>query len=98
MSPNLIEEKDPLLLRLVYIVAYYIVLRFVDVVVAGIAIVQIVCVAVSGQKQEDLARFSGQLAEFIRQVIDYSTWRSDRKPYPFLEWPAPRDDEDASQP
>lgn len=84
---DLVEEKDPVLLRIVYTVLLYIVLRLLDIAVAAIAVIQGCCVLAGGQPQADLARFAVSLSRYIGQVAAYMTWTTDVKPYPFSEWP-----------
>ncbi len=87
MNSPLIEQKDPLLLRIVYTVLFYCIFYLAEIAVAIIAIVQTVFVALSGAPQADIKRFSTQLAEYLKQVSAYMTWATDNKPYPFVEWP-----------
>lgn len=87
MNSPLIEQKDPLLLRIVYTVLFYCIFYLAELAVAIIAILQTGFVALSGAPQADIKRFSIQLAVYLRQVVAYMTWSTDSKPYPFVEWP-----------
>lgn len=87
MNGPIIEQKDPLLLRIVYTVFFYCIFYLAELAVAIIAILQAVFVALSGAPQPDVKNFSLQLAAYLRQVVAYMTWATDNKPYPFVEWP-----------
>lgn len=92
----LVEEKDPLVLRIAYTVFFYVVLRLLDLAVAAIAVIQGVFVLTGSKPQPDLARFAAALSRYVGQVAAYMTWTTDQKPYPFAEWPRgplPRDGE-----
>lgn len=87
MNNPLIEQKDPLLLRIVYTVLFYCIFYLAEMAIAVIAIIQTIFVALSGAPQPDIRNFSAQLAIYLQQVVAYMTWASDKKPYPFVEWP-----------
>lgn len=90
MNSPLIEQKDPLLLRIIYTVFFYCIFYLAEIAVGIIAVVQTVFVALSGDSQPDIKRFSVQLSEYLKQVVAYMTWGTDKKPYPFVEWPQDR--------
>lgn len=87
MSNPLIEEKDPVLLRVVYTVLFYFVYHLAELVLIAITVTQTLFVVFSGESQPDIKRFSAQFAEFLRQMAAYMTWATEQKPYPFIEWP-----------
>jgi hypothetical protein len=86
-NDDLVEEKDPVVLRIAYTVMFYVVLRLLDIAIAVIAVVQGVYVLTGHSPQADLARFAGALSRYVGQVAAYMTWTTDQKPYPFAEWP-----------
>lgn len=87
MNSPIIEQKDPILLRIVYTVLFYCIFYLAELAVLVIAIVQTGFVLLSGTPQPDMQSFSAQLAVYLRQVVSYMTWATDNKPYPFVEWP-----------
>lgn len=91
MNNHLIEEKDPILLRIVYTVLFYCIFYIAELAVIVIVVAQTLFVAFSGSPQPDMKNFSLQLSTYLRQVVNYMTWATDRKPYPFVEWPRDTD-------
>lgn len=87
MNNPIIEQKDPILLRIVYTILFYCIFYLAELVVLVIAIIQTGFVLLSGAPQPDLKGFSVQLSVYLRQVVAYMTWATDNKPYPFVEWP-----------
>ncbi len=44
---------------------------------------------IQGQDAERLKSFSHDLNIFIHSVLQYVTFNTDEKPFPFCDWPAP---------
>lgn len=87
MNNPLIEQKDPILLRIVYTILFYCIFYLAELAVVIIAIIQTCYVVLSGAPQADIKNFSMQLSTYLRQLVSYMTWATDKKPYPFVEWP-----------
>ena len=81
------DEVDPVWLRVIYTLLFYFVFWLSEFVLIGLAVVQLCHVILAGKPQKDLRSFGGNMALFIRQLIDYMVWSSDEKPFPFSDWP-----------
>lgn len=88
-----IDEADPLLLRLLYTLLFYVILALSRFVVLLVAVFQAIHTLVTGSPQTDLRRFGAALSQFLQQVVAYLTWSSDHKPFPFSDWPNEQRDE-----
>lgn len=76
-------------MRLVFMILYGIVFeigKFVGLIVAS---VQFLFTLFTGKPLAQLQRFGASLAEFYRQIIEYQTFRTDDRPYPWAPWPQP---------
>jgi hypothetical protein len=41
----------------------------------------------TGQPNDLLTRFGGNLARYLQQIIVYMTFATEEKPFPFMPWP-----------
>jgi len=85
-------EKDPYLLKVFYVLAFYIVYRLLDFVVIAITIIQLGHQLLIGEHHKKLACFGDALGRYIAQIVHYLSWSDDAKPYPFQDWPSSNDD------
>ena len=68
---------------------YFVLAPLVIVTVA----VQILFNLLSGSSNSNLTEFSEILIEYIKQILDFTLYRSDEKPFPFSGFPASSDKE-----
>ncbi len=48
---------------------------------------------VNGVDNPNLRRFGETLCEYIYQALRFLTYNSDEKPFPFADWPQPKEDQ-----
>lgn len=71
-------------LRLIFLLLYTIVLYLLFFpVLLLLVILQFLCVLFTGVPNSNLRRASGVFAAYISQIIDYLTYNSNTKPWPF---------------
>ncbi|MRI34205.1 DUF4389 domain-containing protein [Endozoicomonas sp. OPT23] len=85
IKENLVSESR--WLRLVFMVLFYLVVSVLAPVVVLIAIVQALLGFISGHPNERLLSLSSSINYYIYQIIQYITFNSESKPYPFSDWP-----------
>jgi len=76
-------------IRLLYMILFGIAFEVAKFVTFFVAAVQILFKLLTGDVQPRLSGFGGSLAIFLRQVVDFMTFRSEIKPYPWSAWPSP---------
>jgi hypothetical protein len=76
-------------LRLLYMVLFGIAFEVAKFVTFFVAAVQILFKLFTGDVQPRLSGFGASLAVFLRQTVDFMTFRSEVRPYPWSVWPAP---------
>ena len=74
-------------LRLAYMVLFGFILYFAFIAISLIATVQFLHVLFSGKRQEKLAGIASQLNAYMRQNLDFVTFISEEKPFPFSDFP-----------
>ncbi|MDX1451529.1 MAG: DUF4389 domain-containing protein [Oleiphilaceae bacterium] len=92
MSNNDIEigqEADGKVIRLLYIVLFYVIYGLSEVLLALITIVQSVMNLFSDGPSRTLIEFGQSLALYVSQIVSYLSYASEQKPFPFDDWPSP---------
>ena len=78
-------------LRLAYMLLFGIVFQIVKLVVFVVATVQFLFKALTGDVHARIQVFGAGLAAYLRETTEFLTFVSDRKPYPWAEWPSERE-------
>jgi hypothetical protein len=62
-----------------------------EILITAVVVLQFFFVLFSGEQNVRLREFGSSLSIFIYQVMNYWTYNSEEKPFPFGEWPSPAD-------
>jgi len=74
-------------MRALYMLLFIFIYSAAEVVIALVAIGQFLTVAITGSKNDRLLKFGQSLSTFIYQIMQFFTFNSEQKPFPFAEWP-----------
>lgn len=74
-------------LRFLFMVFFFVINYFVQMVVGFIALVQFIFTLFKGEPNERMVQFGDSLSQFIFQMMAYLTYATHEKPFPFNEWP-----------
>lgn len=74
-------------LRLLFMALYLVVGYFATIIAIMIGLVQAVIGFVAGESNERLSLFTGSLNLYLYQILQFITYNSDTKPFPFSDWP-----------
>ena len=85
MMQNLKSESR--WLRLLFMVLFVVVGYFAAMVALFVAVIQVVHGFVTGEPNVRLLNLSNSLNQFLFQILQYLTFNSESKPYPFSDWP-----------
>jgi hypothetical protein len=75
-------------LRFVFMLLFAVVAGVASYVVAVLIIIQFLFALVTGTGEERLKAFGGSLSKYLFQILQYLTYNSEEKPFPFNDWPA----------
>lgn len=92
-------KSESFWIRSIFMVLFFIVYRIVDILVLLVAICQWLYMLLTGDANASLSRFAGGLASYVAQIIQYLSYQTEEKPYPFSDWPqaaAPEQSKDAA--
>lgn len=73
--------------RGLYMILFAIIYSLTEVVLAAVVIFQFVIYLLTRSTNERLLEFGEDLAVFIYQIIQFLTFNSEDKPFPFGPWP-----------
>lgn len=74
--------------RGLFILLFAIIYSIAEVVLGAIVLFQFGSQLITGKINDKLYRFSIGLTAYFYQLVQFFTYRSDLKPYPFSEWPS----------
>lgn len=75
-------------IRLLYVILFAVIYSVAELVVGLLVVVQFGFVLLAGERNRKLLEFGGDLSRFIYQILQFVTFNSDEKPFPFADWPA----------
>ena len=73
--------------RALFMVLFAIAYGLVEIVLTLVVVVQFFIVLLTGGANEPLLKFGTNLGRYIYQIIQFQTFNSEDKPFPFSDWP-----------
>ncbi|MGI9274370.1 MAG: DUF4389 domain-containing protein [Endozoicomonas sp.] len=94
MDEKLIEnlKSESRWLRLVFMVLFAMAAYVAGFLIFLVAVVQLVHGFIKGQPNGRLLTFSAGLNQYVYQIVQFVTYNTETKPYPFSDWPQTEDD------
>ncbi len=83
---NNLKDKNSWL-RGLYILLFVIIYNVAEIVLMAVVLFQFIFKIVSGEVNEKLLAFSGNLIAYITQIFQFITFRDETLPFPFSDWP-----------
>lgn len=77
-------------IRLIFMILYAFVLQVAMAVLWVIVCVQFLFSLITGQPNEKLAGFADSFSQFIYQCVQFETFGTEEKPFPFSDFPEPK--------
>ncbi len=74
-------------LRLVYMLLFSLILHVSSLIVWVLVIVQFLFALITGNDNGNLRRFGDSLSQYIFQTLQFLTYNTEDKPFPFADWP-----------
>lgn len=92
MNEDTKAKWEYLLIRLLYMVLFWLLSRLAWFFVGVFTLVQWIFVAVRGNKQSNLLVWSYSAVQYAKQCGEFVTFQNEYKPFPFNDWPNPPDE------
>lgn len=74
-------------LRILYMVLFLVIYGIAEFILTGIVIIQVILNLLTGNTNERLLRFSGDLSRYVYDTLRFLTYNTEEKPFPFSDWP-----------
>ena len=78
-------------LRLIFMLLFLLIVEIALFVLFVLVIWQFVYRLFVGNSYNDLLHWSNSLTQFVYQIYRFLTYQTDVKPFPFHDWPTPKD-------
>ena len=80
------DLKDDLI-RGAFMILFFVAARCVGVLVAVITLFQFLCVLIAGKPNGNVKDFGRNLSLYAAEIIQFLSYNTDRKPWPYFPWP-----------
>ena len=77
-------------IRIAYMVALMVAAYIATIVVVVVVIAQALFTLVTGNNNDNLRSFGSSLSIYGKQILDFLTYNSEEKPFPFAPFPEPQ--------
>lgn len=77
------------LIRGLFMLLFAIAFNIVEVVLLAVAVLQFLIVISTGTANDRLRLFGASLSAYAFQIFRFLTYNSERRPWPFSDWPPP---------
>lgn len=74
-------------IRGLYMLLFFIITRLTEAVVGLVMLVQFILKAATGETNKNLESFGDQLSRYIYEIVQFQTFNTEDKPFPFAPWP-----------
>jgi len=81
--------------RALYMLLFLIAYGAAEILLTLLVIFQLLAILFTGKANEPLLSFGTNLSRYVYQILQFMTFNSEEKPFPFSDWPA--DDHGGSQ-
>ena len=86
-SPSEQPSRKETWVRLLYVLLFVILYGVAEAVLGAIVIVQFGFKLITHETNDKLLNFSTGLNKYIYEILQFMTFNSNEKPYPFSDWP-----------
>ena len=87
-------EEPSIWIRGLYMLLFAIITRLTELVIGVVMLIQFVLKAATGNINTDLLNFGDQLSRYLFKIVQFQTFNSEDKPFPFDQWPQGREASD----
>ncbi len=82
---------EGLILRILWMVLFVLVWQVAELVLLAVVVVQLVYRLFKGRPNVDVMNFGDSLSQYLAQIGRFGSFHSNEKPWPFTDWPTPRE-------
>jgi len=88
MNDNIKEslKDNSTWMRILYMAIFVIIFNIVELLIAALVIFQLLVLLFTGEKNMRLVGFGGMLSQYAYRMLQYLTFNSEDRPFPFADW------------
>ncbi|MCH2190943.1 MAG: DUF4389 domain-containing protein [Gammaproteobacteria bacterium] len=84
--PEQFEDKSTWQ-RILFVALFWLIFHVVQFVLLAVAVGQCLFKLFTGSSNSQLAQLGHNLSQFVQEILQYVTFNSDRRPFPFNDFP-----------
>lgn len=73
-------------MRILYMAIFVFIFNIVELLIAALVIFQLLVLLITGDKNDRLVSFGGKLGRYAYTMLQFLTFNSEDKPFPFADW------------
>jgi hypothetical protein len=73
-------------MRILYMVIFVIIFNIVEILIAALVMFQLLVLLFTGEKNQRLLGLGSLLSQYAYRILQFLTFNSEVKPYPFADW------------
>ena len=81
------EGSASIWVRGLYMLLFLIITRLTELLIALVMLIQFIVKAAGGSTNVNLLTFGDQLSRYLYSIIQFQTFNTEEKPFPFKQWP-----------
>ena len=82
------QVKEPSIwIRGLYMLLFVIITRLTEVIIGLVMFIQFILKAATGNTNKNLVTFGNQLSQYLFAIVQFQTFNTEDKPFPFNQWP-----------
>ena len=81
------SQRNEILVRALFMLFFIVVYSISKFLVMGIMIFQFASIMLSEKPNVQILKFSQSLSAYISQIIQFLSFNSEQRPFPFSKWP-----------
>jgi hypothetical protein len=88
--PRFRPEHESIALRIIWMLLFVLVWQVAQLVLAAVVLLQLICRLAYNAPNAGLMSFGDSLSRYLAEIGRFGSFHTERKPWPFSDWPAPR--------
>ena len=73
-------------MRVLYMAIFVIIFNILEFLIAALVIFQLLVLLFTGEKNQRVVGFGAMLSQYAYRILQYLTFNSEEKPFPFADW------------
>ncbi|MNN34802.1 hypothetical protein D3C81_1486240 [compost metagenome] len=87
------QGKESLAIRILWMFLFVLVWQVAELILGVVVLLQLIYRIIYGAPSGSLMGFGDSLSQFLAQIGRFGSFQTDEKPWPFADWPTPREPE-----